>query len=344
MHLIPRGVIADCIAVGPAVDREAADIPGGIEAAGLEDPAQLVAHIAFKGSKRHCQQFVSAEPKTLPGRDILARQRNAIHPEGNRIIGRTRRCIVIKPERIGQAEVARKARGAIDRLDAEVGECPPVVEQYRDGHQGHANRIAERVLLILRQFRTDVRNDRVITGKHTIPCPYPPRRVAFDVGDLYRLFVQVFHVHDGRVEADFCRRLGQVQPAIVKAGGDNVVHGVARGDAGDQSSNEKSCDRRIAVREMEILLVIVWLVALRRQVLRDSEAFGARQAVAERRHRGCQVDAVPHVARAPHHKEIDRFLARADNLFEKVEVSHAPEFADLFLNRNSCEVVRVVAK
>src|SRR5262249_23295856 len=58
-------------------------------------------------------------------------------------------------------------------------------------------------------------------------------------------------VDHGAVQAQAHERSIVVEPALVRAGGDYVLHALAGYNTGNQRAHQQSCDRRVAVGEMK---------------------------------------------------------------------------------------------
>ena len=212
-----------------------------------------------------------------------------------------------------------------DRIDLEVRERAPVAHQ----HVGVADRrldvLGQRLALRRRQFRRDVRDHHVEAGEHGVARLDAMQRAIADIGDLCLVAVSA-DMDAGRIETDADRLIAAVERAIVERRRHDVVHGVARRDAGNERADQEARDRRVAVGEM----IDVGLLPRRVGAARELQAGEARIAEIARlggRHR---VAAEPEEAERAALEAVRHLLAAAADFGQIVAIAGAFQELALF--------------
>src|SRR5882757_1220477 len=115
--------------------------------------------------------------------------------------------------------------------------------------------VMQRVLLLLRQLRAQVRNHHVVAGQYAMTGTDGGQFVVANVSDLHffrgRARPHVPSLHHSAVETDLRRRYWLVQMRVVGTRGHNVLHRAAGHASRDKRTNEQARYGGVAVGEMK---------------------------------------------------------------------------------------------
>ena len=250
----------------------AEDVGGRIESAAAERAAQLIADASLDRFEGGREQFSAA-------RAVLVARRQA----------RTaRRLRQVQHDRfgwIGLALVAAEAHREIqahrgvphprsrDALDAQLLKGLPRSDEHVRVDERHLDGVLERRLLRGGQLGTQVRNassastpgstERALTVLSALRAVGQVRHFDAPAGAFGP---DVPHAHHRAAHPDSHRRSGGVEPGVVGPRRHDVVHRRSGERGRHERSHEEPRDRRIAVREMEVV-ALRFLAANRVEVL-----------------------------------------------------------------------------
>ena len=171
------------ITVRPSVHCDGLDVAGRVESASGQHASELIADVAFEDFKGRGHQLVASCPVLIFGwqtgfawgtqkmqqAGFLRCAGETILPNGNREIQRH------------SVEVASRC---IDRVHAQFLERLPIADLHVGVHERKFYAVVQGIFLLLRHFRTEVRNYHVVAGENTLRRPHRVRLAAANIRDL----------------------------------------------------------------------------------------------------------------------------------------------------------------
>ena len=133
-------------------------------------------------------------------------------------------------------------------MNAQLLEAGPIGNRNVGVNQGRLHQVGERCSLPLWEFGAEIRDHPVVAGENAVLRAHAMQFASAHVCDLDFFGMisrsDVADVDNRAVEADADRGARLVEAAILGAGGNDVVHGVARDAAGHESADQHAGDGR----------------------------------------------------------------------------------------------------
>jgi hypothetical protein len=145
----------------------------------------------------------------------------------------------------------------IHLVDPELLESLPVAQCHTGVDERRLHRLMQRRLLFLREFRTQIRDHRVIAGQHAVAGANVERLSVTNVGYGYltrtRRIADIHRPDDSAVEPQPDRRIRPIETAVIDSRRNDIFRGVSRNRTAHETPDQQARDSRVAVREVQRL-------------------------------------------------------------------------------------------
>ena len=139
-------------------------------------------------------------------------------------------------------------------MDAEFFPGLPVAQKHIRINERSFYQQRERVFLFRWQLGTEVGNDSVVTGEHTIARASTIRLPSAHIGDCHFACSlgtsEIAHLYHRAAQTEPNGRVRAIEARVIERCAHDVLHRVSRRNTGNEPANEKPRNRRIAIGKM----------------------------------------------------------------------------------------------